>query len=616
MLGRADPADLLSSQPWLAGMPYFAPYARGLAKEGFAQGGKIDGHRIHGKPLFTEEGPQFYQRAYDFFHKYAHRIGGSYFTGLHRDEEDAFEEWVKRYRVPFDVNAGVSDYDMRGFWKHTGGAPYAGHGAHFPDTFKTPYDTMFSRESRYATRDNPFDWVGNDLVNVHTGKLISAQARAQGGMIPGYATGGVVGAAEAAGSAAPKKGTGYNFINHPSNAQFDILQDKSLSSHQKAVALAYLAGHGSTVPKNFPKKGKKAPKTPPPKLHLYPTGGGFLGGGQGDDMDAIGSGVKWMNEMQNKTIPYLSGEYSFIQDQNSNTFGNSQFVVTQDAQGNPVTPFIDWATVNADLGQLQQMYGIESTIRVDYQQMNAVVAPLIKTIKQAIAKRRALIAKAKHQIAVNVRALKFLTKQLTLKGITNKQKGRRCTRRFRVSIRGTWCWAVTRAGLGTGGQIGMWSKQVGELNTDLGNSGEGVFAGWRQRVVWSVPVGSELCDWWRDANVGDVGRADRTVVPDRAREQSLAQAQGSAGTTDNSELLSLLQQQLSTSNEALFVSQQQYGVLQNLPPFGGSFAAGGMVPWSSRGSTHGHRSRRGVHQPSGRLAGTTHSRARRLRGPR
>ena len=409
-----------------------------------------------------------------------------------------------------------------------------------------------------------------------------AMGLARGGIM-GYAGGGVVGAAESAGSAASKTGPGYNFIKNPSNAQYQILRDKNLTGHQKAVALAYLAGHGgsvgtsSGVPKNFPKKGKKAPKTPPPKLHLYGTGGGFLGGaGAGDDMDAIGSSIKWMNEMQNKKIPYLSGEYGYIQDQNSNMFGNANLVVTQDAQGNPVTPFIDWATVNADLGQLQDMYGIESTIRADYEQMNAVVGPLIKAIQRAIAKRKALIAKAKHQIAINVKALKFLTHQLGLKGITNKQKGM-LNAQISSIHKGNSVLGGNATSLGTGGQIGAWSKQVGELNTDLGNM-KAYLPGGGSELYGQFPLDPNSAIGGATQTLETLGTQIGALSP-TALADSLAQAQSSAGTSNNSsELISLLQQQLATSSEALYVSQQQYGVLQNLPPFGGSFAAGGMVP--------------------------------------
>ncbi len=53
--------------------------------------------------------------------------------------------------------------------------------------------------------------------------------------------------------------------------------------------------------------------------------------------------------------------------------------------------------------------------------------------------------------------------------------------------------------------------------------------------------------------------------------------QGAPGETQ-SELSSLLQQQNEELQKQLFVSQQQYKVLATLPPFGGSFATGGMVP--------------------------------------
>lgn len=47
---------------------------------------------------------------------------------------------------------------------------------------------------------------------------------------------------------------------------------------------------------------------------------------------------------------------------------------------------------------------------------------------------------------------------------------------------------------------------------------------------------------------------------------------------DNSQLLADALQQLQTSQEAPFVSQQQYKVPASMPPYGGSFAAGGIVP--------------------------------------
>lgn len=121
----------------------------------------------HGKPLFTSEGN--YKAAYAFFSPYAKP--GPYMTQLNAPQERAFDAWVQQYHVPFNTGAAIADYDMRGYWQSSGGKPYT-QGTHFPDTWKTPYDTTFSRESKYSSANNPFDWVGQKLINIHTGKII------------------------------------------------------------------------------------------------------------------------------------------------------------------------------------------------------------------------------------------------------------------------------------------------------------------------------------------------------------------------------------------------------------------------------------------------------------
>lgn len=82
-----------------------------------------------------------------------------------------FQKWVASNRVPFDPHAKISDYDMRGYWKQTGGSNWR-PGQHFPDTFKTPYDTTFSRESKYATPNNPYMWLGNKLIDSRSGRVV------------------------------------------------------------------------------------------------------------------------------------------------------------------------------------------------------------------------------------------------------------------------------------------------------------------------------------------------------------------------------------------------------------------------------------------------------------
>lgn len=145
-----------------------------------AQGG-----RVGGNPLFTSEGPRFYKRAYKHNRPFA--IDGPdawdypYQTGLTDALERLFEKWVNSNDVPFDMAARLVDYDMRGYWLKTRGKGWH-QGSHFPDTYKTPYDTTFSHESKYATKDNPFYWRGDRLIDIRDGSVVFA---AGGGLISG-----------------------------------------------------------------------------------------------------------------------------------------------------------------------------------------------------------------------------------------------------------------------------------------------------------------------------------------------------------------------------------------------------------------------------------------------
>lgn len=124
-------------------------------------------------PMFSQEGPQFYGAAYKHNAPFAVPSTTGYQTPLYGKQERQFEQWVGRNHIPFDPNAGKVDYDMRGFWlaQQHGGQHRAANG-HFPDTFKTPYDTTFSGESRYAKPGAPFVWHGNTLVDLRTGRRI------------------------------------------------------------------------------------------------------------------------------------------------------------------------------------------------------------------------------------------------------------------------------------------------------------------------------------------------------------------------------------------------------------------------------------------------------------
>ena len=153
---------------------------------GFARGGSP---QLHGPPLFRGEGPPLYAAALRHNQPWAtHQAPWS--THLNKREEAAFLSWGKNIDgkghgfswFGFDPTRTANDYDMRGFWKQTGGTGPAANG-HFTDTFKTPYDTTFSNESKYAVKGTPYVWSKDWkwLYDRRTGQEIISGKYAEGG---------------------------------------------------------------------------------------------------------------------------------------------------------------------------------------------------------------------------------------------------------------------------------------------------------------------------------------------------------------------------------------------------------------------------------------------------
>lgn len=131
-------------------------------------------------PIFPSEGPQFAKAAFAFNRPFATK--GPYYTKLTAEQEKRFRAWVSENHVPFDPDEKTPDYDMRGYWLAMthGQQPAVKPGAHFPDTFKTPYDTRFSGQSKYSRPNNPLRWVGGDnsdtLIDKRTGQLVAGSS--------------------------------------------------------------------------------------------------------------------------------------------------------------------------------------------------------------------------------------------------------------------------------------------------------------------------------------------------------------------------------------------------------------------------------------------------------
>lgn len=107
-----------------------------------------------------------------------------YTTPLNPQSEMQFRRWTQMNRVPFNPDAKVSDYDMRGFWRAlqakdpramTAVNPYDKQ-IHYPDYWKTPYHNTFSRESQWATQDAPY-WNKSDQLVDSKGKVLFDSAK-------------------------------------------------------------------------------------------------------------------------------------------------------------------------------------------------------------------------------------------------------------------------------------------------------------------------------------------------------------------------------------------------------------------------------------------------------
>ena len=91
-------------------------------------------------------------------------------TQLTPEQEQAFTQWVKANKVPYDPKDKFPDYDMKGFYLSqlkSGAKPSVNavdKQLHYPDTFKTPYHESFSRESQWAKEGAPA-WQGEKLVS-------------------------------------------------------------------------------------------------------------------------------------------------------------------------------------------------------------------------------------------------------------------------------------------------------------------------------------------------------------------------------------------------------------------------------------------------------------------
>ncbi len=107
-------------------------------------------------------------------------------TALQQPQEWQFRQWLQDNNVPFNPNAGVTDYDMRGFWQGMmQGHPMARSAIdpndglmHYNDYWKTPTHERFSDQSQWAKPGAP-TWINDNQLAGQNGRILYDDQKAQ-----------------------------------------------------------------------------------------------------------------------------------------------------------------------------------------------------------------------------------------------------------------------------------------------------------------------------------------------------------------------------------------------------------------------------------------------------
>lgn len=129
------------------------------------------------KKKADEEWTRKLQKNYDRNKSYAK--ADDYSTTLNPQSEAQFRAWLAANKVPFNPEAKLADYDMRGFWLALQSKdPMAASAVnpydkriHYPDRWKTPYHETFSAESQWAKPGAP-TWNKDDQLVLPSGQLV------------------------------------------------------------------------------------------------------------------------------------------------------------------------------------------------------------------------------------------------------------------------------------------------------------------------------------------------------------------------------------------------------------------------------------------------------------
>lgn len=288
----------------------------------------------------------------------------------------------------------------------------------------------------------------------------------------------------------------------------------------------------------------------------------------------------------------------------------SDFVISQDAFGNPVSPYVS-GNINEVVKQLSQAIGWQDSGVGDLKGSLSLSQHVVPAINKAIRRRVEIVKKIRKRINDNLKQIAALQAKIKAsragkrpyahpKGKSQHAANAAFEHNRKGQISG-WQGQITKleaenaqlggdkSKVGGGGELGQIHDQLGDagtssaINTALGSGSDasGLYQLLSTVTGWESTLGGtggdislqqlQLGEWQQNLS-GLVPGADQSLAA------TLASGTSASSSGASSQMASLLEQQLQTAGEALAVSQAQYGVLANLPPFGGSFATGGMVP--------------------------------------
>ena len=364
----------------------------------------------------------------------------------------------------------------------------------------------------------------------------------------------------------------------------------------------WTAKKGSTIAaatKGIPQKAKKHGTT---AGFSFPGGSGTMAGinfnsfkagavpaGTTPEIKALVGQINGVLDPNHGTIASLSDRISMtgqIDDQlvseyqaaNPYTDTSTGLIAFTDPVSGATTHTLDQTFVNMRIAELQQLLTWQTALRDQLKATLARITELVGRIQSAILTRRLYANKVRDQIRANIAQVNSLLVAEKAPHLTKKQKTALAGQVTALEAQNNTL-GGEKLKVGSGGVLGKVTGEINSLGGTLSTMQDN-----RLAIIGASGIGGTL----GAANLDVQSFADQlSVFSPAATAKALASAAAAdaaanAGGTGVAAPAgpdpALLQQLLDQAHLATSVAEHQLSVLSATPPFGGSFAQGGIVP--------------------------------------